>query len=118
MLRAHLGINAGQDQSAALVIDGEIRVAIQQERLDRVKYSVGILLQSPGVPSSIRLPDAAIRYCLDACGLDPADISTITANMPGHDYGPRILADALPSSLRDQIRTIPSPHPAHAYSAW
>lgn len=118
MLRSHLGINVGQDQSAALVIDGEIRVAIQQERLDRVKYSVGILLQSPGIPSAIRLPDAAIRYCLDACGLDPTDISTITANMPGHDYGPRILADALPASLRDKIRTIPSHHLAHAYSAW
>ena len=40
----HLGINMGHARSAAVVRDGEIVVAIEQERLDRKKHSIGFLL--------------------------------------------------------------------------
>nr|VFK65226.1 MAG: carbamoyltransferase [Candidatus Kentron sp. UNK]VFK71423.1 MAG: carbamoyltransferase [Candidatus Kentron sp. UNK] len=116
--RYHLGINLGHDQSAALIRDGEIIVAIQQERLDRIKYSVGLTFQSPSDPRTIHLPDEAITYCLDACGISLDDVSTITANMPGIDYGPYILQRKLPEALRGKIRTLPSHHLAHAYTAY
>ena len=44
----HLGINLGHDRSVAIVSDGEIKVAIQQERLDRSKHSLGYLNQFMG----------------------------------------------------------------------
>ncbi len=114
----HLGINLGHDRAAALVRDGAIAVAIQQERLDRNKYSVGMPLQSSTDPRSIQLPERAIRYCLDACGIDLSELVSITANMPGIDHAPKILAGALSASLRDKIRQLPSHHLAHAYSAY
>ena len=33
----HLGINMGHDRSVAVVQDGKVIVAIEQERLDRIK---------------------------------------------------------------------------------
>ena len=57
----HMGINLGHDRSVAVVKDGEILVAIEQERLDReealarnlVVNSSRILLPSQGEPASI-----------------------------------------------------------------
>ena len=43
---AHLGINLGHDRSAAIVVGGKIHIAIEQERLDRIKHSVGFSNQS------------------------------------------------------------------------
>jgi len=114
----HLGINLRHDRAAALVRDGELAVAIQQERLDRNKHSVGMLLQSAPDPRAVQLPEQAIRYCLDACGIDHSELTSITANMPGIDQAPQILAGALSAGLRDRIRQIPSHHLAHAYSAY
>ncbi len=114
----HLGINLGHDRAAALVRDGEIAVAIQQERLDRNKYSLGMPLQSAPDPRSIQLPERAICYCLDECGIELSDLTSITANMPGIDHAPKILAGALSASLRDKIRQLPSHHLAHAYSTY
>ena len=64
----HLGINLGHDRSAALVRDGEIVVAIHQERLDRIKHSVGMLHQSPADARHVQPPWEAIHYCLDSQG--------------------------------------------------
>jgi carbamoyltransferase len=60
-----LGINAYQSgASAALVADGSLLGAVEEERFTRRKYEV-------------RFPVAAIRYCLDAAGLSIADIDHI-----------------------------------------
>ncbi len=114
----HLGINLGHDRAAALVKDGEIVVAVHQERLDRLKHSIGLLHQSAGDPTQIQLPDEAIRYCLDYCGIGLNDVASITANMPGVDHGPDILRRKLPPELADRVRQVPSHHMAHAYSAY
>ena len=65
MKNYHLGINLGHDRSAAIVSDGEIKVAIQQERLDRSKHSLGYLHQFVGNDKTIQLPWEAINYCLE-----------------------------------------------------
>lgn len=88
-----LGINAcftanHHDPSAALVIDGKVVMAIDEERLNRIKTSIGLF------------PSRAIKFCLDSAGLRIDQIDVIAA--PGettpelaekircalvHDYG-------------------------------
>ena len=54
-----LGISAFyHDSAAALVIDGEVVAAAQEERFSRKKHD-------PGFPS------AAVAYCLGEAGLSP-----------------------------------------------
>jgi carbamoyltransferase len=118
MLQYHLGINLGHERSVAIVQDGALKVAIEQERLDRNKFSLGYLLQSPGASDLMQLPLEAIRYCLDACGIQLSDVASITANMPGEDFSPNILARSLPPEVVDRVHHIPSHHLAHAYSAY
>ena len=60
-----LGINAYHaNASAALVCDGQLVAAAEEERFNRVKYAAGF-------------PAAAIRYCLKAAGLTLKDLDHI-----------------------------------------
>jgi carbamoyltransferase len=60
-----LGISAFyHDSAAALVVDGRIAAAAQEERFTRVKHDA-------------RFPAAAIRYCLDQAGLKAADLDHV-----------------------------------------
>ncbi|MCC5465362.1 carbamoyltransferase C-terminal domain-containing protein [Pelosinus baikalensis] len=114
----HLGINLGHDRSAALVRNGKIEIAIQQERLDRTKNSIGFLHQTLGDCKSIQIPHEAIQYCLRKYNIGINDLSSITANMPGIDYSEDILQRIFPRELSDKICTIPSHHLSHAYTAY
>ncbi|MBO85320.1 MAG: carbamoyltransferase, partial [Deltaproteobacteria bacterium] len=114
----HMGINLGHDRSVAVVRDGEILVAIEQERLDRIKHSVGFMVQSPSEMKHIQVPGECIRYCLDALGVPLSAMATITANMPGRDFGPEIMRGKFSRDISEVVCTIPSHHLAHAYSAW
>jgi carbamoyltransferase len=63
-----VGINAYHgDASAALVVNGELIVAIEEERFNRVKHWAGFPAQS-------------IRYCLDAAKLKPTDIDHVAVS--------------------------------------
>lgn len=114
----HLGINLGHDRSAAIVRKGKIEVAIQQERLDRTKNSIGFLHQSLGDCRNIQIPHEAIQYCLRKYDIKINDLSSITANMPGIDYSKDILQRIFPKELSDKIFMIPSHHLSHAYTAY
>ena len=60
-----LGINAYHgDASAAIVVDGQLVAAAEEERFNRIKHVAGF-------------PTGAVRYCLDAAGLRPGDIDHI-----------------------------------------
>ena len=60
-----LGISAFyHDSAAALVIDGNIVAAAQEERFTRVKHD-------------FRFPQHAIDYCLAEAGLDPGDLDYV-----------------------------------------
>ncbi len=114
----HLGINLGHDRSVSIVKDGEIVMAVEQERLDRVKHSVGFMLQSPGSMGQIQIPSESIASCLDHLDITLDDVETITPNMPGIDYAPEIVASKFPRDISSKVLTIPSHHLAHAYSAF
>jgi carbamoyltransferase len=62
---AILGLNAFHgDAAAALVVDGELVAAVEEERLNRVKHVAGF-------------PSLALKWCLDETGMAPADIEHI-----------------------------------------
>ena len=61
-----LGINAfGHDTSAALVVDGKLVAAIEEERLNREK-------------KTRKFPHLAINYCLDVANLKITDVDFVT----------------------------------------
>jgi carbamoyltransferase len=67
------GIRPGNwDSSAALIVDGELKAAAEEERFTRVKHAPG------------QLPTYAIRYCLAAAKLSPKDIDVVV--FPGRTY--------------------------------
>jgi carbamoyltransferase len=60
-----LGINAYHgNASAAIVCDGRLIAAVEEERFNRVKYAAGF-------------PAQAIRYCLDTAGVSLAEVDYI-----------------------------------------
>jgi carbamoyltransferase len=60
-----LGINAYHaNASAAIVVDGQLIAAVEEERLNRIKYAAG-------------LPSRAIQYCLDAAGVKLSNVDHI-----------------------------------------
>lgn len=71
-----LGINAFHpDASAALVKDGELLAAVEEERLNRVKHSAGF-------------PALSVQYCLEKAGVSLKDIDHIGwTNDPAANLG-------------------------------
>ncbi len=60
-----LGINAFHgDASAALVVDGKLVSAVEEERFNRVKHWAGF-------------PAESIRWCLQDAGLSPSDVDHV-----------------------------------------
>lgn len=97
-----LGLNSAHDASACLLVNGELVVAVCEERLSRVKYHDGF-------------PHLAIRYCLDYAGLPDLDaVDCIVLNeYTFSDYDVIELG-----GYRGRLITNPSHHLLHAYYAW
>jgi carbamoyltransferase len=98
-----LGLNSAHDAAACLLINGELVVAVSEERLSRVKYHKGF-------------PHRAIQYCLDAAGLpDLNAVDCIVLNeLTDCDYD----TDLLVGGYQGRLITNPSHHLLHAYYAW
>lgn len=68
-----LGINAVyHESSAALVVDGKVVAACEEERFSRIKHGKEAQVDNPHV-----LPEHAIRFCLDYAGLRAQDIDRV-----------------------------------------
>src|SRR3954470_25037157 len=129
-----LGINAAfHDQAAALVVDGEIVAAAEEERFSRRKHG------KAAVPfSAWEQPEHAARWCLAHAGIEPAELDAVAysydpalAQPPGPDVvadnweglrtlyaerAPLFLRTALPGLDPGCVRFVPH-HVAHAASA-
>ena len=91
-----LGINAYHaNASAALVADGRLVAAVEEERLNRVKYAAG-------------LPTRAIRYCLEAAGARLKDVDHIAVPRdPWARLGTKLrFAVRMPRFALDRIRVM------------
>jgi carbamoyltransferase len=129
-----LGINAiFHDPAAALVIDGRVVAAAEEERFSRRKHG-----KRPVPFSAWELPELAAAWCLESAGLRPGDLDAVAYSFdPGltrdagelgladpwdHlrvDYArraPQFLAAALPGLDPERVRFVPH-HVAHAASA-
>src|ERR1700749_43570 len=68
-----LGINSVYHESAAaLLIDGKLVAAVEEERFNRIKHGKEADFNNPH-----QFPERAIRYCLKHAGLTPKDIHHI-----------------------------------------
>jgi carbamoyltransferase len=129
-----LGINAiFHDPSAALVVDGEVVAAAEEERFSRRKHG-----KRPLAFSAWELPELATRWCLEQAGLRPDDLDAVAYSFdprlarPAGEQGlddpwdhlrltyaeraPEFLASALPGLDPASVRFVPH-HVAHAASA-
>lgn len=130
-----LGINSVfHDSSAALVIDGRVVAAAEEERFSRRKHG------KPCVPfSTWELPERAIAWCLERGGLRAADLDIVAysydpALVPssGDDFTaneyeglrtfyvrrlPSFLASLFPGMEAAEVVYVPH-HVAHAASAY
>lgn len=129
-----LGVNAiYHDPAAALVVDGEIVAAAEEERFSRRKHG-----KRPVPFAAWELPELAARWCLAEAGLTAADVDVVTYSYdpalvrPPEETGmrdpwdhlrttyaqraPQFLATALPGLDPDAVRFVPH-HVAHAASA-
>ncbi|HEU4350220.1 MAG TPA: carbamoyltransferase C-terminal domain-containing protein [Actinoplanes sp.] len=129
-----LGINAiFHDPAAALIIDGHVVAAAEEERFSRRKHG-----KRPVPFSAWELPELSATWCLSSAGLKPGDLDAVaysfdpglTRDLAGFglsdpwdhlrvDYArraPQFLAAALPGLDPEQVRFVPH-HVAHAASA-
>lgn len=128
-----LGVNSAfHDPSAAVVVDGRVVAAAEEERFSRRKHG------KSAVPfSAWEQPQKAARWCLDRAGIDAADLDAIAfsydPDLVEHDRSgmdpaweqlrttftrraPNFLATALPGADPSVARFVPH-HVAHAASA-
>jgi carbamoyltransferase len=91
-----LGINAYHgNASAAILCDGQLVAAVEEERFNRVKYAAGF-------------PAAAIRYCLQTAGITAAEIDHVA--VPRNPYarlGTKLFyALRMPSFARERAKVL------------
>ncbi len=87
-----LGINAVfHDPAAALVRDGVVVAAAEEERFSRRKHG-----KDPVPFSTWELPEQAIRFCLEQAGLEPADVDLVA-----YSYDPTLAAPSSGDLLAD-----------------
>jgi len=91
-----LGINAYHgNASAAILCDGKLVAAVEEERFNRVKYAAGF-------------PAAAIRYCLQAAGITLEEVDHVA--VPRNPYarlGTKLFyALRMPSFARERVKVL------------
>jgi carbamoyltransferase len=129
-----LGVNAlFHDPAAAVVVDGTIVAAAEEERFSRRKHG-----KRPVPFAAWELPEQAMRWCLEAAGLEPRDLDAVAYSFdpslakPAEDMGlhdpwdhvrqmyaaaaPGFIVEALPGLAVERVRFVPH-HVAHAASA-
>jgi len=72
-----LGINNMHDASAALVVDGKVICAAEEERFTRIKHTQGF-------------PVKAMQFCLDYAGLSIRDVDVVAASWCPWILGTRV----------------------------
>jgi carbamoyltransferase len=90
-----LGVNAAYHESAACLLqDGQVRVAIEEERLNRRKHAK---LSSPD--AARLLPWRAIKACLDYEGIGFEEVAHV-----GYSFDPQLLQEGLDRWRADNQR--------------
>jgi len=131
-----LGINSVYHESAAaLLVDGKLVAAVEEERFNRIKHGKQAEFDNPH-----QLPERAIRHCLNAAGITARDIGHVAYSFDpkmrrkqyrAEWWDPRLeetfrlrlgqvqgaVEDLLGRSLGPRLHFVPH-HMAHAASAY
>jgi len=92
-----LGVNAVfHDPAAALVVDGRVVAAAEEERFSRRKHG-----KSPVPFATWELPEQAIRFCLEAGGVEAAQLDAV-----GYSYDPSLADPAITGDPWEDLRTL------------
>jgi carbamoyltransferase len=95
-----LGVNAVfHDPAAALVVDGRIVAAAEEERFSRRKHG-----KPPVAFSTWELPEQAIAFCLQQAGLAPEDVDVVA-----YSYDPALApshGDDVTADVWEGLRTL------------
>ncbi|MPV87922.1 carbamoyltransferase [Georgenia ruanii] len=87
-----LGVNAlFHDPSAALVVDGQVVAAAEEERFSRRKHG-----KRPVPFAAWELPELAMRWCLRQAGLRPEDLDAVA-----YSFDPALARPAAAMGLED-----------------
>lgn len=94
-----LGVSAGfHDAAAALLIDGRIEAAVEEERLTRIKHDASF-------------PTRAMDCCVEIAGIAPSDINLVAYHEKPVDTTSRHLTSRLrsgPTAARGLLTSTPS----------
>lgn len=87
-----LGINAVfHDPAAALVVDGTVVAAAEEERFSRRKHG-----KRPVPFATWEVPELAARWCLESAGIDAGDLDAVA-----YSYDPALAAPPGPDVMAD-----------------
>jgi carbamoyltransferase len=107
------GINMSHDTACAAVIDGEVKVAIEEERLNGVKHCDG------RSPYGRIVPFLSINYCLQYLGISAQEVDLWVVNSISQTAVEPVKLQLI-GIPNEKIVDISAPghHLAHAYSAY
>ena len=96
MIVLGLGGMVGHDPAAALVVDGRVVAAAEEERFSRRKHG-----KSPVPFATWELPEQAISYCLEAGGVEAGQLDAV-----GYSYDPALADPAITGDAWEELRTM------------
>ena len=107
------GVNLSHDTACAAVIGGEVKVAIAEERLNRIKHCTGVTQFGKVIPYR------SIRYCCDFLDIRPEQVDLFVVNSCRRNAIEQLRMQMI-GIPEERIIDVPHPghHLAHAYSAF
>ena len=106
MSKIAMGISTGHNRGAAITVDGELKVAISNERITRIKTD-----------HSEELPVESMQYCLDALGITYNDVDIFVYNITEPVNTATRDFNKITGQPLSKLKFIPH-HIAHAYSTF
>jgi carbamoyltransferase len=106
MSKIAMGLSTGHTRGAAITVDGELKVAISNERITRIKTD-----------HSDEMPVESMQYCIDALGITYDDIDIFVYNIT--EPVNKVTRDftKVTGQPLSKLKFIPH-HIAHAYSTF
>jgi len=101
-----MGLSTGHNRGAAITVDGEMKVAISNERITRVKTD-----------HSDEMPIESMNYCLEALGITYNDVDLFVYNITEPENKVTASFEKVTGQSIDKLKFIPH-HIAHAYSTF
>lgn len=102
-----IGLTNGHDRGCAIMFDGELAIAINEERISRIKRD-----------HSLEIPTKSIDYCMEHLGISEDEIDLVAyTTTEVEDTMLAQISERFPKLSQDKIKFTPH-HLAHAFSTF